>query len=119
MQNFRELKVWGRAHALVLEIYRQTAGWPADERFGLVAQLRGAAVSVGCNIAEGSKRRRNPDFARFLNMAEGSLAEVEYLLLLSRDLSYISVEAAERLLKEIEEIARMLSGLRKSVEHPS
>ena len=87
MQRFNDLKVWQRSHALVLEVYRRTASFPDGERFGLISQLRRAAVSVPTNIAEGSKRQRSQDYARFLNIAEGSLAEVEYLLLLSRDLA--------------------------------
>jgi four helix bundle protein len=83
VQRFTDLKVWQRSHALTLEIYRFTATFPTDERFGLISQLRRAAVSVPTNIAEGSKRQSNPDYARFLNIAEGSLAETEYLLLLS------------------------------------
>ncbi|HXJ93748.1 MAG TPA: four helix bundle protein [Terriglobia bacterium] len=101
MQHFRDLKVWQRSHALVLDLYRITAGFPKDERFGLVSQLRRAAASVPTNIAEGAKRQGRQDYARFLNIAEGSLAETEYLVLLSRDLSYIppqSAEAARQLL---------------------
>ncbi|MBI4878716.1 MAG: four helix bundle protein [Planctomycetes bacterium] len=71
-------------------IYRLTQAFPADGRFGVTSQLRRAATSVPTNIAEGSRRQRPADFARFLNIAEGSLAEVEYLLLLSRDLGYVA-----------------------------
>ncbi len=116
MQHFGDLKVWQRSHALVLELYRLTAGFPGDERFGLVSQLRRAAVSVPTNIAEGAKRQGQQDYARFLNIAEGSLAEAEYLVLLSRDLGYLTPEAAERSLAEIPEIARMLYALRTKVE---
>jgi four helix bundle protein len=79
VQRFTDLKVWQRSHALTLDIYKFTATFPTDERFGLISQLRRAAVSVPTNIAEGSKRQSNPDYARFLNIAEGSLAETEYL----------------------------------------
>lgn len=116
MQRFTDLKVWQRSHALVLEIYRATASFPEDERFGLVAQLRRAAASVPCNIAEGTKRRRAPDYARFLNIAEGSLAEAEYLLILSADLGYMPVTEKDRLANEAQEIARMLHALRQKVE---
>lgn len=91
-------------------------GFPAPERFGLVAQLRRAAVSVPTNIAEGSKRRTAQDYARFLNLAEGSLAETEYLLLLSHDLGYLGGEVTEPLLAEVSEISRMLYALRAKVE---
>lgn len=118
MQRFTEIKVWQRSHALVLQLYRATAGFPADERFGLTSQLRRAATSVPTNIAEGSKRRTSAEYARFLNIAEGSLAETEYLLLLSRDIGYLSGDQAAPLLTEVDEIARMLHHLRLKVESP-
>jgi four helix bundle protein len=116
MQRFTDLKVWQRSHDLVVEIYRLTAGFPADERFGLSSQLRRAAASVPANIAEGTKRRYPGDYARFLNIAEGSLAETEYFLILSRDLGYLGAEASEPLLAEVSEISRMLFSLRTRVE---
>jgi four helix bundle protein len=116
VQRFTDLKVWQRSHALTLEVYRFTATFPTDERFGLISQLRRAAVSVPTNIAEGSKRQSNPDYARFLNIAEGSLAETEYLLLLSRDLGYLKPEACEQSLAQIADVARMLHALRTKVE---
>jgi len=116
MQRFTELKVWQRSHALVLQVYRLTERFPGEERFGLVSQLRRAMVSVPTNIVEGSKRQHANDFARFLNMAESSLAEVEYLLLVSRDLGYLAGDATEPMLAEIWEVARMLHGLRAKVE---
>ncbi len=118
MQRFTDLKVWQRSHALTLEIYKFTATFPTDERSGLISQLRRAAASVPTNIAEGSKRQSSPDYARFLNIAEGSLAETEYLILLSRDLGYLSNEACEGPLAEIGDIARMLHALRVKVEAP-
>lgn len=116
MQRFTDLKVWQRSHALVLEVYQLSATFPSEEKFGLVSQIRRAAVSVPSNIAEGTKRQSNIEFARFLNIAEGSLAEVEYLLLLSRDLGHLVVDKAGSLLSEVEEIARMLHALRSKVE---
>jgi four helix bundle protein len=116
MQRFTELKVWQRAHALALAVYRATAGFPEHERFGVTSQLRRAAVSVAANIVEGSKRQGNQDYARFLNIAEGSLAEAEYLFLLARDLGYLAVDAAEALRPQVAELARMLHALRAKVE---
>ncbi len=116
MQRFTDLKVWQRSHALVLEVYRLSERFPAEERFGLVSQLRRAAVSVPTNIAEGSKRRHAQDFARFLNLAESSLAEVEYLVMLSRDLGYLTPDTVEPLVAEVGEIARMIYALRGKVE---
>jgi four helix bundle protein len=115
MQRFTELKVWRRSHELTLEVYRVTAAFPSAERFGLVSQLRRAAASVPTNIAEGSKREGRQEYARFLNIAEGSLAETEYLVMLSRDLRFLAVDRAEALLNEMTEIARMLHALRTKV----
>lgn len=116
MQHFSKLRVWQRSHQLVLGIYRATFGFPVDERFGLVSQLRRAAASVPTNIAEGSKRQGSQDYARFLNIAEGSLAETEYLLMLSRDLGHLAEPKSKPFLAEVSEIARMLCGLRTKVE---
>ncbi len=116
MQRFTDLKVWQRSHALVLRLYQLTSELPAEERFGLVTQLRRAAVSVPTNIAEGSERQGSQDYARFLNIAEGSLVEIEYLVMLCRDRGYLAVDAVNEPLGEIKEIARMLHFLRKEVE---
>jgi four helix bundle protein len=116
MQHFTNLKVWQRSHALVLDIYRLTASFPAEERFGLVSQLRRAVASVPTNIAEGSKRKSQRDYAHFLNLAEASLAETEYLILLSRDLAYLTPTQAEPPQREVTEISRMLYALRDKIE---
>jgi len=115
MQRFTALRVWQRSHRLAVEIYGMTAGFPSEERFGLTAQLRRAAVSVAANIAEGSKRESRRDYARFLNIAEGSIAEVEELLMLGRDIGFASDEASASLLEEADHVARMLSVLRARV----
>ncbi len=99
----------------MLHVYRLTKSFPPDERYGLTSQLRRAVLSVPTNIAEGSKRHTNPEYARFLNIAEGSLAETEYLLMVSRDLGYLSAATTTPALAEAEEIARMLNGLRNKV----
>jgi four helix bundle protein len=116
MQRFTDLKVWQQAHALVLELYPLTSRFPSDERYGVTSQLRRAAVSVPSNIAEGSKRRSNAEYAHFLNIAESSAAETEYLLILSRDLGYLPAEAVEPFFANIAELARMLHALRSKVE---
>ena len=116
MQRFTDLKVWQRSHQLTLEIYRVTSSFPSAERFGLISQLRRAAASVPTNIAEGSKRQSNQEYARFLNIAEASLVETEYLLMLSRDLGFLAQDSSEVMLQEVTEIAKMLSGLRRKVE---
>lgn len=92
--------------------------FPSDERFALTAQVRRAAVSVACNIAEGSKRRTRKDYAHFLNTAEASLTEVECILLIARDLNYLTPSSADPLLQKTGEIARMLNALRIKVDPP-
>ena len=93
-----------------------TTGFPQNERYGLISQVRRSALSVPTNIAEGSKRITSHEYARFLNIAEASLAETEYLLMVSRDLGYITPIIADKSFVEISEISRMLHGLRKKVE---
>ncbi len=116
MQRFTELKVWQRSHELVLAIYRATAKFPTAERFGLTSQIRRAALSVPTNIAEGSKRKSNAEYARFLNVAEASLAETEYLLMVGRDLGYLPTTLTGAMIQEADETARMLNALRSKVE---
>jgi four helix bundle protein len=115
MRHFKELRVWQRAHALALDVYGLTEGFPATERFGLVSQLRRAAVSVASNVAEGSRRVGSRDYARFLNIAEGSAAETEYLILLSRDLGHLPAPQAENALRCVSDISNMLLALRTRV----
>ena len=88
LESFRDLEVWQKAHGFVLDIYRLTQAFPQDERFGLISQMRRAAVSVPANIAEGFKRRGWRDKIRFYNIAEASLEEVKYYLILAQDLGY-------------------------------
>lgn len=116
MQRFTELKVWQRGHSLVLAVYRMTTGFPQNERYGLTSQLRRAALSVPTNIAEGSKRLTSQEYSRFLNIAEASLAETEYLIMVSRDLGYVTPIMANKSFAEVSELSRMLHGLRTKVE---
>src|SRR5215470_7007719 len=101
MQRFTDLRVWQKGHAFVLQVYRLTKNFPAEERYGLTSQLRRAALSVPTNIAEGSKRQTNAEYARFLNIAEGSLAESEYLLMVSRDLGYVTDLVCKPVLSDV------------------
>ncbi len=115
MQRYTELVVWKRSHALVKAVYRLSASFPTDERFGLTSQVRRAAASVPTNIAEGSKRASGRDYAHFLNIAEGSTAETQYLLFLSADLGLCAMADSLRLQEEAESISRMLCALRQKV----
>src|SRR5262245_4680595 len=113
MQRFTQIKTWERSHAFVLAVYQESKRFPHHELFGITSQLRRAAVSVSCNIAEGSKRRHRCDYVRFLNIAEA--AEVEALLMICRDLGYLTPTRATQLLGEADAIARMTSALRQGV----
>lgn len=108
MRNFRDLRVWVRAHEFALWVYSITRDFPSEEKFGITSQLRRAATSVPTNIAEGCGHNSNQQFIRFLTIAQGSLSEVEYLLLLSKDLKYLKVENHDL---SINEIRRMIQGL--------
>jgi len=109
MRDFRELKVWEKAHTFTLQVYRITKNFPSDERFGLTVQLRRSAVSVPTNIAEGCGRDSERELARFMSIAAGSASEVEYQLLLACDLNYIHDEIYGELNKQVNEVKRMLN----------
>ena len=108
--RFEDLEVWRKAHALVLAIYKATAVFPVEERFGLVSQMRRAAISVAANIAEGAKKRTARDQFNFYNIAQGSLEELRYYLILTRDLGYPSGKL-DSLNSDLDQVARMLYGL--------
>lgn len=119
MREFRRLVVWQRSHALVLSCYRVTAGFPRDELYGLTSQIRRASASIPTNIAEGCGRWSDSDFARFLGIAFGSASELEYLLLLARDLGLMTESEYEPLHSDTSEVKRMLAGLlRRLVSQP-
>jgi four helix bundle protein len=116
IQRFQDLRVWQKAHRLALQVYQQTCRFPDHERFGMISQLRRASVSIAANIAEGSKRTSTKDLCHFLAIAEGSNEEVKCLLMLSRDLKYLSLEAFIGLFQESENIGAMLNGLAESLK---
>ena len=115
MQNYKELQVWRKSHEISLSIYKITQSFPKEEVFGLVSQLRRASVSIPTNIAEGSGRFTQKDFASFLQISLGSSQEVEYLILLSKELNYITEAEFILLDKSIGEIKAMLISLIKKV----
>jgi four helix bundle protein len=105
-KSFQDLLVWRKAHELVLAVYTLTAAFPKSETYGLSLQIRRSAVSVPANIAEGFRRRSRPEKARFLNMAESSLEESRYFLILARDLGYGDTT---QLMTALEEVSRLLN----------
>lgn len=109
MQNFHDLKVWEKAHLLTLDVYRATRDFPREEQYGLISQLRRATSSIPANIAEGCGRNTGPDLRRFLEIAMGSASEVEYHLLLGRDLGMLSAELHKQLTDQTCEVKRMLA----------
>ena len=116
MKDFRDLKVWGKAHEVALACYEVTKGFPREEVFGLTAQIRRAGASAPANIAEGCGRRGNAELHRFLQMAMGSASELEYHLLLSRDLGYLKKDDHKRVHDQVEEVKRMLASLTRKVD---
>ena len=116
MKDFRELMVWHKAHQLALAVYAATIGFPREEVYGLTAQIRRAAVSVPANLAEGCGRNGEAEIARFCSIAAGSTSEVEYHLLLSKDLHYLPDDAYEELAAQAAEVKRMLNALIKTLK---
>ena len=109
MRNFRELKVWEKAHQLTLWVYRATTNFPAEEKFGLTSQLRRAAAAIPANIAEGCGRAGERELARFLQIAMGSASELEYHLLLAHDLDFVDAASYQQLHDSTTEVKRMLT----------
>ena len=115
MKNFRELKVWQKAHSLTLDVYKATGQYPKNEQFGLTSQTRRAAASIPANIAEGCGRSGDAELGRFLNIAMGSASELEYHLLLGHDLEILAEQDYQKLNNDVIEIKRMLTGFIKKL----
>jgi four helix bundle protein len=109
VRDFRELKVWAKAHRLTLATYRATASFPREEVYGLTSQMRRCASSIPANIAEGCGRDGATELARFLRIAAGSASELEYHLLLAHDLSFLDHAVHARLTSDVTEVKRMLT----------
>ena len=116
MKDFRDLKVWERAHRLTLDVYRMTTSFPREERYGLTSQLRRCSASVGANIAEGCGKLGNNEFHRFLQIASGSASELDYHLLLSHDLGFLDEAHYAKLSQDLGELRRMLTSLMQKVD---
>jgi four helix bundle protein len=115
-RSFEDLMVWRKAHAFVLGVYKMTERFPKYELYGLTSQLRPAAVSIPANIAEGFRRRGRPDKARFMNLAEGSIGECSYYLILARDLGYCDTGP---LGEALDEVSRLLRSYTQAILTPT
>ena len=113
--DYKDLLVWQKGLRLVKIVYRVTQDFPSDERFGLVSQMRRAAVSVPSNIAEGQSRRTPGEFVQFISHAGGSLAELETQTIISVDLGFVTSDNAEPILQAVEELQKMLNSLRQKL----
>ena len=115
MKDFKKLKVWQKAHRLTLDVYQASATFPREELYGLTSQIRRSCLSIPSNIAEGCGRGTDTDFARFLQISMGSSSEVEYLLILSRDLQILTSGYYETLNDDVIQVKRMLTSLIKTL----
>jgi len=113
--GYKDLLVWQKGIALTKEVYKVTKTFPKDERFGLIAQMRRAAVSVPSNLAEGQARHTTGEFIQFISHAEGSLAELETQAHVSMELGYCAAADSARLLDNLDELRRMLNSLRRKL----
>lgn len=111
MQDFRNLRVWKYGHQLTLDVYKATGTLPRNEQYGLTSQLRRSAASIPANIAEGCGRYGNAELKRFLQIAMGSASELEYHILLTRDLAYIDGQTYESVNQQVISVKRMLASL--------
>ncbi len=116
MEDFKDLRVWAKAHELTLTVYQRTRSFPKEEMYGLTSQLRRASASIGANIAEGCGRRSDAEMKRFVQIARGSANEVEYHLLLAKDLEFLSADEHKDLEAKVLEIQRMLTSLVQSLK---
>ncbi len=111
MKDFRDLQVWQKAHQLTLTVYRLTASFPQTERYGLTSQLRRSSAAVATNLAEGCGRNGDAELARFCSITMGSASDLDYHLLLARDLKLLNVTAYAEVAQQTTEVKRMLAGL--------
>jgi four helix bundle protein len=117
MSDYKKLKVWETAHKFTIDIYKITKGFPEDEKYGLISQIRRSVSSISTNIVEGCGQLGNGNLIRFLGIARGSAFEVEYQLLLSKDLGYININEFSVLNERIKSIIRMINNLIKSLKN--
>jgi four helix bundle protein len=111
VKGFKDLKVWRKAHEMTVAVYQVTRTFPREEVYGLTSQLRRSAASIGANIGDGCGRRSDGEMARFLQISRGSASEIEYHVLLARDLGYLGESEFRRLSLQADELQRMLTAL--------
>jgi len=116
MKSYRELLVWQEAYKLALAVYEITKNFPVSESYGLVSQIRRAIVSISANIAEGFNRQTKKEYLQFLYISRGSLQEIDFLLLLAKDLKYLEEIKYFEIKEKIDLVGRLLSGLIKSIK---
>ena len=116
MKSAEDLEVFRKAHQLALKIYMLTGKFPDSEKFGLVSQMRRAASSINSNLMEGSHRNNSGEYRQFAGVSRGSIGELKYQVLLSKDLGFLDVNDYNTLKDELDEISRMLAGLIKALE---
>ncbi len=116
LKTFRDLTIWQKGILLVKSVYQKTASFPKEELYGLITQMRRAAVSVPSNIAEGYRRRHGKEFQQFLNVSLGSLGELETQIIIANDLNYLSSENSDFLLEEVDHLTRMVISLNNKVQ---
>ena len=114
--NFRDLDVWKKSIGFVSRVYTITNSFPSSELYGIVSQMQRAAISIPSNIAEGAGRDSNSDFSRFISIAEGSAYEIETQITIAHEILYLNDKDYNSLLMDIQEIQRMLSGLKRSLQ---
>ncbi|MEO1007645.1 MAG: four helix bundle protein [Planctomycetota bacterium] len=116
IRSFEDLQAWKLSVSLTTRVYRATAAFPSDERFGLVSQMRRSAVAVPSNIAEGWGRGQTRDYARFIRVARGSAYELQTQLLISSELGFVAAVDFEDLMSDVQQVGRVVSGLLRSIE---
>jgi len=119
MKDFKKIKIWQKAHYLILDIYKITQRFPKEELYGLTSQIRRGASSIPANIAEGCGRSGDAELARFLQIAMGSASELEYHLLLAHDLELLTSQSFQTLSNDVTEVKRMLASFIKKLKADS
>jgi len=117
MRNYKSLSLWEKGIQLSLEIYKITKSFPKEELFGLTSQMRRSGVSIASNIAEGAGRGSNNEFSRFIDIALGSAAELDTQVIISKELEYLDSEKFKKITENIEEVQKMLSGLKNKLKN--